>query len=90
MDTHKVVGLITDPQHLALVRRERLKNMGAEASSASYADLQYIQQELRFSLRLCQQYRWPVVNVTGKAVEESASEIINLVAPHPRSIAEKT
>jgi regulator of PEP synthase PpsR (kinase-PPPase family) len=64
--------------------------MGAEASSASYADLQYIQQELRFSLRLCQQYRWPVVNVTGKAVEESASEIINLVAPHPRSIAEKT
>jgi regulator of PEP synthase PpsR (kinase-PPPase family) len=35
-------------------------------------------------------YRWPVVNVTGKAVEETASEIVNLVAPHPHSIAEKT
>jgi regulator of PEP synthase PpsR (kinase-PPPase family) len=25
-------------------------------------------------------YRWPVVHVTGKAVEETASEIVNLVA----------
>jgi hypothetical protein len=90
LDARKVVGLITDPQHLALVRRERLKNMGAEASSASYADLKHIQQELRYSLRLCQRYRWPVVNVTGKAVEETASEIVNLIAPHPHGVGEKT
>jgi regulator of PEP synthase PpsR (kinase-PPPase family) len=35
-------------------------------------------------------HRWPVVNVTGKAVEETASEIINLIAPHPRGLEEKT
>jgi [pyruvate, water dikinase]-phosphate phosphotransferase / [pyruvate, water dikinase] kinase len=90
LDARKVVGLTTDPQHLALVRQERLKNMGAEASSPLYADLKHIQQELRYSLRLCQRYRWPVVNVTGKAVEETASEIVNLVAPHPRDLGEKT
>jgi hypothetical protein len=31
-----------------------------------------------------------VVNVTGKAVEETAHEVINLVATHPREVEEKT
>jgi [pyruvate, water dikinase]-phosphate phosphotransferase / [pyruvate, water dikinase] kinase len=90
LDPRKVVGLATDPERLALIRRERLKNMGAATSSASYADLRHVQQELRYSLRLCQTHRWPVVNVTGKAVEETASEVLNLVAPHPRGVEEKT
>jgi hypothetical protein len=89
VDRRKVVGLTTDAERLALVRRERLKNMGAEASS-SYADLEHIQQELRYSLRLCRTYRWPVINVMGKAVEETANEIMNLVTPHPGSLEEKT
>jgi regulator of PEP synthase PpsR (kinase-PPPase family) len=46
LDARKVVGLTTDPQRLALIRQERLKNMGAQAPSASYADLRHIQQEL--------------------------------------------
>jgi [pyruvate, water dikinase]-phosphate phosphotransferase / [pyruvate, water dikinase] kinase len=90
LDRRKVVGLTTDPQRLALIRQERLKHMGAQAPSASYADLRHIQQEIRYSLRLCKTYRWPVVNVTGKAVEETANEIVNLVTPHPRGLGEKT
>lgn len=90
LDPRKVVGLTTDPQRLALIRQERLKNMGAQASSATYADLRHIQQEVRYSLRLCKMHRWPVVNVTGKAVEETAHEVINLVAAHPPGIEEKT
>jgi hypothetical protein len=90
MDKRKVVGLTTDPQHLALIRQERLKNMGAHASSASYADPRHIQEELRYSLRVCQMYRWPVVHVTGKAIEETASEIVNLVTPHPRGLEKNT
>jgi regulator of PEP synthase PpsR (kinase-PPPase family) len=78
------VGLTTDPQRLAFIRQERLKNMGAQVPSASYADLRHIQQEIRYSLQLCKTYRWPVVNVTGKAVEETANEIVNLLTPHAR------
>ena len=89
LDPHKVVGLTTDPERLAMIRRERLKNMGA-ADSSSYADLDHIRQELRYSLRLCKTYHWPVVNVTGKAVEETANEIMNLVTPHPGSTEEKS
>ena len=90
LDPRKVVGLTTDPQRLALIRQERLKNMGAQTSSAAYADLRHIQQEVRYSLRLCKMHRWPVVNVTGKAVEETAHEVINLVAAHPPGVEEKT
>jgi regulator of PEP synthase PpsR (kinase-PPPase family) len=64
--------------------------MGAQAPSASYADLRHIQEELRYSLRVCQMYRWPVVHVTGKAIEETASEIVNLVTPHPRGLGKNT
>src|ERR671914_1831916 len=90
LDPRKVVGLTTDPQRLALIRQERLKNMGAQASSSTYADLRHIQQEVRYSLRLCKTNRWPVVNVTGKAVEETANEVLNLVAAHPPGVEEKT
>lgn len=89
LDPRKVVGLTTDPERLAMIRRERLKNMGA-ADSSSYADLEYIRQELRYSLRLCHTYRWLVINVTGKAVEETANEIMNLVTPLPSHIEDKT
>jgi [pyruvate, water dikinase]-phosphate phosphotransferase / [pyruvate, water dikinase] kinase len=90
LNPRKVVGLTIIPERLALIRQERLKNMGAQGSSASYADLKHIQQELRYSLRLCKMYRWPVVNVTGKAVEETAHEVMNLVAAHPRDVEAKT
>jgi regulator of PEP synthase PpsR (kinase-PPPase family) len=69
---------------LALIRLERLKNMGAREASALYADLKHIQEEVRYNLSLCRRYRWPVVNVTGKAVEETANEVLNLIAAHPR------
>jgi regulator of PEP synthase PpsR (kinase-PPPase family) len=90
LNPRKVVGLTTDPERLALIRRERLKNMGAQESSGSYADPRHIQQELRYSQQLCKAHRWPMVNVTGKAVEETAHEVINLVAAHPHGIEEKT
>jgi regulator of PEP synthase PpsR (kinase-PPPase family) len=80
LNPRKVVGLTIDPERLALIRRERLKNMGVVEPS-NYADLEHIQQEVRYSLRWCTKLRWPVVNVTGKAVEETANEIVNLVRP---------
>lgn len=89
LDPRKVVGLTIDPERLGLIRRERLKNMGVQELS-SYAETAQIRQELRYNLRLCKAHRWPVVNVTGKAVEETANEIMNLVTPHPPDIEEKT
>jgi regulator of PEP synthase PpsR (kinase-PPPase family) len=81
LDLGTVVGLTIDPERLAVIRRARLKHLGVEEGSA-YADLTHIREELGYCLNLCRAYRWPVIDVTGKAIEEMAAEVINLVMPH--------
>jgi [pyruvate, water dikinase]-phosphate phosphotransferase / [pyruvate, water dikinase] kinase len=81
LDPHVVVGLTIDPDRLAVIRRARLKHRGVEKGSA-YTDPTQIREELSYCLSLCHAYHWPVIDVTGKAVEEMASEVINLVLPH--------
>jgi [pyruvate, water dikinase]-phosphate phosphotransferase / [pyruvate, water dikinase] kinase len=80
LDSSNIVGLTIEAEHLALIRRARGQHLGLEKGS-SYTDLKHIHEELRYSLSLCEAYRWPVVDVTGKAVEETAKEIISLVMP---------
>jgi regulator of PEP synthase PpsR (kinase-PPPase family) len=81
LDPHAVVGLTIDPEHLAAIRRARLQHLGLKEGSA-YADLTHIREELDYCLNLCRAYGWPLIDVTGKAVEETANEVINLVMPH--------
>jgi [pyruvate, water dikinase]-phosphate phosphotransferase / [pyruvate, water dikinase] kinase len=80
-DPRAVVGLTIDRERLAVIRRARLRHLQAEKGSA-YADPAHIREELQYCLELCGAYRWPVIDVTGKAVEETANEVINLVMPH--------
>jgi regulator of PEP synthase PpsR (kinase-PPPase family) len=88
LDPRAVVGLTIDPERLAVIRRARLKHLGVEAGSA-YAELSHIRDELRYVMNLCRAYGWPVIDVTGKAVEETANEVINLVMPPPSGAKEK-
>ena len=81
LGTGNVVGLTIEAERLALIRRARLKHGGSEEGS-SYTEIAHIREELRYSLSLCKAHRWPVVDVSGKAVEEVAEEISNLVMPH--------
>ncbi|MGH8071315.1 MAG: pyruvate, water dikinase regulatory protein [Candidatus Entotheonellia bacterium] len=87
-DPHAVVGLTIDPERLAVIRRARLKHLGLEEGS-TYADLSHIREELRYGLKLCRAHGWPVIDVTGKAVEETANEVINLVMPHASGLEGK-
>jgi [pyruvate, water dikinase]-phosphate phosphotransferase / [pyruvate, water dikinase] kinase len=82
---HAVVGLTIEPERLAAIRRARLKHLGVEAG-AVYADPIHIREELGYCLSLCRARRWPVIDVTGKAVEEAANEVIGLVMPHPTGV----
>jgi [pyruvate, water dikinase]-phosphate phosphotransferase / [pyruvate, water dikinase] kinase len=81
LEPRAVVGLTIDPERLAVIRQARLQHLGVERGSA-YADPTRIREELRYCLNLCRAYRWPVIDVTGKAVEEMANEVTNLVMPH--------
>jgi regulator of PEP synthase PpsR (kinase-PPPase family) len=81
LDRHAVVGLTIDSEHLAAIRRARQQYLGLEDRSA-YSDLTHIRKELEYCLNICRAYGWPLIEVTGKAVEETANQVINLVIAH--------
>ena len=85
LDSGRVVGLTIEAERLALIRQARVKHLRLEDGSC-YTDVEHIREELRYTLNLCKTHRWPVVDVTGKAVEETAEKIMSLVRPHGSEI----
>lgn len=79
VDQNKIIALIIDPESLSKIRRERLVRMGREPTG-EYASLQHIREEVEWSRQLfSRNRRWPVFNVTNKALEETASEIERVI-----------
>ena len=74
---HRVIGLTIQPQQLHQIRRERLKTLGLTAS-ADYASLERILKELEYALAIMQKLKCPVIDVTNKAVEETASRVLEI------------
>ena len=80
LDQRRIVGLTIDPENLATIRRARLERLGQD-KGGEYADPDKVNQEIEYANELFRKNRrWPVFNVTGKALEETASEIIKLMA----------
>jgi regulator of PEP synthase PpsR (kinase-PPPase family) len=79
VDQRKVVGLTIDPSKLSKIRENRLQKLGDAAGD--YASMAKIHQELDFANDLFKKNkRWPVFDVSERALEETASEIIRLVS----------
>ena len=74
----KVIGLTISPDQLNMIRRERLKALGL-TSKANYATLERIMQELEFAEKVIKKVGCPVINVSNKAVEETANMILDIV-----------
>lgn len=80
IDQRKIVALTIDCQSLAKIRRNRLERLGQD-QGGEYADLDRVNEEIEYANEIFRRNRkWPVFNVTGKALEETASEIIKLMA----------
>jgi regulator of PEP synthase PpsR (kinase-PPPase family) len=75
VDPKRVVGLIIDPQRLLELRVTRLKHLGMDPKAA-YADYVEIEDELRYARAFFRRQPWVVIDVTGKAVEETANEVL--------------
>lgn len=77
IDPRKVVGLTTYPSRLAQLRQSRHEHLGG--ATGNYADHAYVVKELRYAHSLYQRHAgWAIVNVTSKAIEEIASEILSI------------
>lgn len=80
IDQRKIVGLIIDIDSLQRIRKNRLEKFGQD-SGGEYASIQHILNEIEYAENLFKQNkRWPVFNVTERALEETASEIVRLIA----------
>ena len=80
LDQRRIIGLTIDAGDLATIRRARLQRLGQERGG-NYADPDKVLDEVEYANEIFRKNRrWPVFNVTGKALEETASEIIKLMA----------
>lgn len=76
IDPKKMVGLTISPLKLSMIRSERLKKLGRPASEA-YAQIEHVREDLEHATRLFQSLGIMVVDVTGRAIEEVASDVVN-------------
>jgi len=74
----KCFGLKISPEKLNNIRRERLLSLGLN-DQASYANIERIKEELTFFEKVVKKIKCPVIDVTNKAVEETANVILNYV-----------
>lgn len=79
----RVVGLTIKPDRLTLIRQARLHRL-ARGMDTSYADFNHIVQELEYGDLIFRRGRWPVIDVTGKSIEEAAAEVIGLTGGERR------
>ncbi|WP_337912933.1 pyruvate, water dikinase regulatory protein [Cohnella zeiphila] len=70
-----IVGLTMQPERLLRIRTERLKSLGLPVQ-AHYASLERIERELGFASELMNKLGCPVIDVTEKAIEETAGIIM--------------
>lgn len=79
VDQRKIIGLIIDANTLARIRRERLIKMGEDPESR-YANIDHVVEEIESCKEIYKKNRhWPVFDVTGKALEETATEVEKII-----------
>ncbi len=81
IDPRKIFGLIVDHATLMTLRTNRLRVLRAPPHS-SYTDSEAVDLELNRARRIFRQNRWRTIEITGRAVEETAARIIDLYRSH--------
>ncbi|HHW74779.1 MAG TPA: kinase/pyrophosphorylase, partial [Firmicutes bacterium] len=76
--SEKIIGLMIDPVQLRSIRRERLNSLGLNAR-ADYASMKRITAELEYARRIMEQIKCTIFDVSNKAVEEVANQILQVI-----------
>ncbi|WZL74648.1 kinase/pyrophosphorylase [Clostridiaceae bacterium 35-E11] len=74
----KIIGLTTNPIKLNEIRQERLRALGL-SNEANYASMTRILEELDYAEELMKRLGCPIIDVSSKAVEESANIILEIM-----------
>lgn len=75
VDPKRVIGLIASPQKLYTIREERLRSLGLN-STVKYANPERIEEEIAYSRKIMEEIGCPVIDVSNRAIEETAEIIL--------------
>ncbi|WP_156290706.1 pyruvate, water dikinase regulatory protein [Oceanobacillus salinisoli] len=78
VNPNKCIGLSIRPEKLNEIRKERLKALGL-GNQATYANLDRIHQELDYFNKVVDRIGCKVIDVSNKAVEETANVILQMM-----------
>jgi hypothetical protein len=79
IDPETVIGLTIKPEKLQQVRKERLQMMGLDPENTSYSKLENVAEEIRHARQIMKRIGCKVFDVTEKAIEETAQEILTYI-----------
>ncbi|CAD6217830.1 unnamed protein product [Miscanthus lutarioriparius] len=75
----KIFGLTINPVVLQAIRKTRAKALGFGDGQSNYAEMDHVRQELLHANQIfAQNAMWPVIAVTGKAIEETAAVVVRI------------
>ena len=79
-----VVGLTASPERIVQIRQNRLLGLRAEHDADQYVDRQAVAAEIASARKLCGKHNWPIIDVTRRSIEETAAEVMALLADRRR------
>ena len=72
-----IIGLNTEPERLADLRKNRMNSL-KETENKTYTDIDKIKKEVEEAKNTFRKYKWPMIDVTRKSVEETAASVIKI------------
>jgi regulator of PEP synthase PpsR (kinase-PPPase family) len=81
VDPRRVVALTINPDRLQLIRQERARHQRSGAL-IEYTDPLLIGDEVAYGLRLYRRHGWPIIDVTLRSIEETATEAARIMFSH--------
>jgi regulator of PEP synthase PpsR (kinase-PPPase family) len=81
-----VVGLTASPERIVQIRQNRLLGLRAVHDAEQYVDRQAVAAEVASARKLCGKHNWPIIDVTRRSIEETAAEVMALLAERRRHL----
>jgi regulator of PEP synthase PpsR (kinase-PPPase family) len=79
-----VVGLTAIPERIVQIRQNRLLGLNAQHDADQYVDREAVAAEVAAARKLCSKHNWPIIDVTRRSIEETATEVMALLADRRR------
>ena len=72
-----VIGLTTEPKRLIDLRKNRMSSI-KENENIEYTNIEKITEEIENAKKTFKKYKWPMIDITRKSVEETAASVIKI------------